>query len=132
MKVYSQIHALTTSPTNESLTPIGQEAGWAPELVWIPQRRKKSLFLPRIKPQFTGHPAGSLVIILIELSQLLRSLYSTSIIIRMVKSIGLDGKDMQHANLMQTFGQEISRKETIHVPFNIFCPSKLSSVTQQN
>jgi hypothetical protein len=64
-----QIHALATLiPRKESLTPNGEEARWTQELIWMQMGKKKSLFLPRIKSQFTGHPASSLVIILTQLS----------------------------------------------------------------
>jgi len=42
MEVSGQLHApAALSPRKEFLVPIGQEAGWAPELAWTRCRREK-------------------------------------------------------------------------------------------
>jgi hypothetical protein len=42
MEVSSQLHTPAASPPEkEPLVPIGQEAGWVPEPVWMRWRREK-------------------------------------------------------------------------------------------
>jgi hypothetical protein len=43
MQVSSQLHSQAALPPGKGLpVPIGQEAGWTPELVWILWSREKS------------------------------------------------------------------------------------------
>jgi len=51
MEVSNQLHTLTALLLGkESLVPIGQEAGWAPEEVWTQWQREKFSALLGIEP----------------------------------------------------------------------------------
>jgi hypothetical protein len=52
MEVSAQLHALATLPPGKSApAPIGQEAGWSPEPVWMMYRREKPLAPAGIQTQ---------------------------------------------------------------------------------
>jgi hypothetical protein len=73
MEVSGQLHApAALPPGKEPLVPIGQEAGWAPEPVWMRWWREISQPLPGLKPPIIQSIAQCYAT---ELSQLLLSLW---------------------------------------------------------
>jgi len=55
MEASDQLHELAALPLgNEPLVPISQEAGCAPEPVWMQRKREKFLPLLEIKPQLSS------------------------------------------------------------------------------
>jgi hypothetical protein len=60
MEVNGGVHSPAALPLGkEPLTPIGWEAGWAPEPVWTMRRKEKFFSLPGIESRLPDHPARS-------------------------------------------------------------------------
>jgi hypothetical protein len=63
MEVSDQLHALAPLPTGkEPVVNTGQDAGWAPELVWMLWSREKALAMLGIKPRlFSPQPINTVM-----------------------------------------------------------------------
>jgi hypothetical protein len=82
-----QLHvAALLSPGTGAPVPIGYEAGWAPEPVWTPCKKEKSL------ASCLGRPARTLVIIPTELSSLCNFITRITVLAARVRRNYWNGK----------------------------------------